>query len=266
MDFQKHLRKVVSSFSPELSLVSAQEFARKPLVMITALLTLAAFASATAWPDAWPKVSKDAWPTFKDDLRQHVADRAQVDLFDDFRDGLDAWQRDDKPTAGAWAYDQSGFVHPGALSLFRQTRGLTDYDVDALVQIQAKGVGLVFRAASLHSFQVARLIVEGSRTTPTLAVARYAVVAGRPSRAICTRYPERFQADTLYRVHLEVRGDAFSLYIQGHLVDYWTDTELPVGGVGLFSSPGEKARVAWIRVSHNTDSVGKMCAFLSSVL
>jgi hypothetical protein len=201
----------------------------------------------------------------KDDLHERVTDRAQVNLFDDFRDGLDAWQRDEKLN-GAWAYDTNGFVHPGALSLFRQTRGLTDYDVDTLVQIQAKGVGLVFRAASLHSFQVARLIVEGSRTAPTLAVARYAVVAGRPTRTVCTRYPERFQADTLYHVHLEVRGDAFSLYIQGHLVDYWTDTELPVGGVGLFSSPGEKARVAWIRVSHNTDSLGKMCALLSSVL
>ena len=265
MDFRKCFHKIFDDLSPELSLVSAQEFARKPIVIITALLALAAFASATVWPDAWPKVSKGAWPSFKDDLHQHVADRAQVDLFDDFRDGLDAWQHDEK-LPGSWTYDNSGFVHPGGLSLLRQTRGLTDYNVDTLVQIQAKGVGLVFRAASLHSFQVAKLFVEGSRSRPTLAVARYAVVAGRPSRAICTRYPERFQADTLYNIHLEVRGDAFSLYVQGHLVDYWTDTELPVGGVGLFCSTGEKARVAWIRVSHNTDSVGKMCAYLSSVL
>jgi hypothetical protein len=67
-------------------------------------------------------------------------------------------------------------------------------------------------------------------------------------------------------VHLEVSGDAFALYIQGKLIDYWSDARLASGGVGLFCSPGEHARVAWIRVSHNTDYMGRMCAFLSSML
>ena len=70
----------------------------------------------------------------------------------------------------------------------------------------------------------------------------------------------------MYRVHLEVRGDAFSLYVQGNLMDYWSDSRLATGGVGLFCSKGEHARVAWVRVSHNTDSMGRMCSLLSSVL
>lgn len=143
---------------------------------------------------------------------------------------------------------------------------LTNYDLDALVQIDAKGLGLVFRAASSHTYQVAKLVVVGSGPMPSLAVARYTMIAGRASRSVLTQYPERFQSDTLYRVHLVARGDAFSLYIQGNLVDYWTDSRLPAGGVGLFCSPGERARVAWIRVSHNTDSLGRMCSLLSSVL
>ena len=101
---------------------------------------------------------------------------------------------------------------------------------------------------------------------PSLAVSRYAVIAGRPLRAVRTQYPKHFLADTLYRVHLEVRGDSFSLYIQGNLVDYWTDPRLTAGGVGMFCSPGEHARVAWIRVSHNTDSLGRMCSLMSSIL
>jgi hypothetical protein len=92
------------------------------------------------------------------------------------------------------------------------------------------------------------------------------VISGHASRPVLTCYPQRFQSDTLYRLHLEVRGDAFSLYIQGNLVDYWSDARLPAGGVGLFCSPGEHARVAWIRVSHNTDSLGRMCSLLSSML
>ncbi len=98
---------------------------------------------------------------------------------------------------------------------------LTNYDLDALAQIDVKGLGLVFRAASSRDYQVARLVVEGSGPMPSLALARYAMISGQPSRAVRTPYPSRLQADTLYRVHLEVRGDAFSLYIQGNLVDYW---------------------------------------------
>jgi len=101
---------------------------------------------------------------------------------------------------------------------------------------------------------------------PWLVLQRFTVIAGHASRPVRTRYPERFQSDTLYRVHLEVSGDAFALYIQGKLIDYWSDARLASGGVGLFCSPGEHARVAWIRVSHNTDYMGRMCAFLSSML
>ncbi len=143
---------------------------------------------------------------------------------------------------------------------------LTDYDLDALVQIDAKGLGLVFRAASSRDYQAAKLIVQGSGPMPSLGVERYAVIAGHATRPVRTPYPERFQSDTMYRVHLEVRGDAFSLYIQGNLLDYWSDARLAAGGVGLFCWPGEHARVAWVRVSHNTDSLGRMCSLLSSML
>jgi hypothetical protein len=70
----------------------------------------------------------------------------------------------------------------------------------------------------------------------------------------------------MYRVHLEVRGDAFALYVQGNLVDFWSDSRVAAGGVGLFCSKGEHARVSWVRVSHNRDSLGRMCSALSSVL
>ncbi len=106
---------------------------------------------------------------------------------------------------------------------------LTNYDLDALVQIEAKGLGLVFRAASAQSYQAAKLIIAGSGPMPSLTVERYAVIWGNASRPVRTQYPERFQSDTLYRVHLEVSGDAFALYIQGKLVDYWSDPRLSAG-------------------------------------
>jgi hypothetical protein len=194
-----------------------------------------------------------------------VANRAQVDLFEDFSAGLDAWQGGDNLTS-TWSYDKNGFVNPGALCLFAPSMGLTNYDLDALVQVETKGIGLVFRAAGPQNFEAVQVLVEGSGPMPALVVERYSVVGGRVSRPVRVRYPSRSQGDTLYRLHLQVRGDAFSLYIQGQLVDYWSDDRLRSGGVGLFCGPGEHARVAWIRVSHNTDSLGRMCSLLASVL
>jgi len=259
-----YLRKLFRYLWPD-PLFSPRYAARKHIAVISALLGVAAIAGAVVLtPSRHSKLGgaqPDAWET----LRQRVSTRAQVDLFDDFSAGLSSWQSGRGP-ASAWSFDKNGFVNPGDLSLFQPSMHLTDYNLDALVQIEAKGLGLVFRAASARSYQVAEIQVEGDGPMPSLAVSRYAMIAGRPLRAVHTQYPKRFLADTLYRIHLEVRDDTFSLYIQGNLVDYWTDPRLTSGGVGIFCSPGEHARVAWIRVSHNTDSLGRMCSLMSSIL
>jgi hypothetical protein len=260
MNLRRHLGNLLAYLAPERSLVSTQAIARKHIAVVTALLAVAAIAGAVvltpsrgSHPDPWAA------------LRQRVANRAEVDLFDDFSAGLDSWERGEN-LASTWSYDKNGFVNPGTLSLLEPSMHLKNYDLDALLQIEAKGVGLVFRASSPRDYQAAKLVVEGSGPMPSLTLERYAVVSGKPSGPVRVRYPERFQSDTLYRVHLEVRGDSFSLYIQGNLVDYWTDALLTKGGIGLFCSPGERARVAWVRVSHNTDSVGRICSLLSSML
>jgi hypothetical protein len=264
MNLWAYFRKLLAYLAPEYSFgaypAMAGRVARKQIAIVTALLAVAAIAGAVVLtpsrrnkPDPWVK------------LKEQVANRAQVDLFEDFSGGLDAWQSGEN-IAGTWSYDKNGFVNPGALSLFAPSMHLANYDLDALVQIQTKGLGLVFRAAGPRNYQAVQVLVEGSGPMPALVVARYSVVEGRPSRPVRVPYPSRFQADTLYRVHLQVRGDAFSLYIQGQLVDYWSDNRLPAGGVGLFCGPGQHARVAWIRVSQNTDSLGRMCSLLASVL
>jgi hypothetical protein len=260
MQVWEQLRKLLEYLSPEPSLVSL----RKHIAVIASLLALAAIAGAVVLTPSRrtrpPSSRPDVWET----LHRRASERAQVDLFDDFSQGLDAWQSGEN-LASTWSYDKNGFVNPGSLSLFVPSLHLTNYDLDALVQIQAQGLGLVFRAASSRTYQVAKLVVEGSGPMTSLAVERYAMISGRPSRAVRVPYPEQFQSDTLYRVHLEVRGNAFSLFVQGHLMDYWSDARLTAGGVGLFCSKGAHARVAWIRVSHNADPIGRMCAVLSSM-
>lgn len=257
MKLWQRLRDLASYLSPEPSL-SPSAVARKHLAVLTALLAVAAIAGAVVLTP-----SRRTSPDILQSLRQTISKRAQVDLFEDFSSGLDGWEG---RGLESWTYDDNGFINPGGLSLFKPAMRLTNYDLDALVQIEAKGLGLAFRAISPQTYQVARLVTEGPNSMPSLAVARYTMIAGEASRQTITRYPERFPSDTLYRVHLEVRDDTFSLYVQGKLMDSWTDPRLKWGGVGLFASPGERARVAWIRVSHNTDSLGRMCSLLSGMI
>jgi len=263
MDLWAHCRNLLAYLAPGrygAYPIRAGKIARKQIAVITVLLAVAAIAGAVVLtpsrhskPDSWAK------------LKEKVANRAQVDLFDDFSAGLDGWQNGND-LASTWSYDKNGFVNPGALSLFEPSMHLTDYNMDALVQIETKGVGLVIRAEGPKTYQAVRILIEGSGPLPGLVVQRYSVIGGQASRPVRVRYPSRFQLDTMYRVRLQVQGDEFSLYIQGQLVDYWSDNRLRAGGVGLFCGPGEHARVAWIRVSHNTDSLGRMCSMLASTL
>jgi hypothetical protein len=256
MHVWQQLRRLLSYLAPESSLVSP----RKHIAVVTVLLAVAAIAGAVVLTP-----SHRSKPDVLEMLRERVSERAQVDLFDDFSHGLDDWQSGEN-LASTWSYDKSGFINLGSLSLFEPSMQLTNYDLDALVQIEARGVGLVFRAASPQNYHVAKLLVDGPSAMPLLAVERYAVMAGRRSQSVITQYPKRFQGDTLYRVHLQVRDNAFTLYIQGNLIAYWSEESQSVGGVGLFCSPGEHARVAWVRVTHNADSLGRVCSLLSSVL
>lgn len=231
---------------------------RRHLLAVSILLAVTAIAGGVALKPSRHK--PDSWDT----LKKNVALRAQVDLFDDFQSGLDSWESVENLTT--WAYDLGGLVIPGKLSLLTPSLSMTDYDVDSVAQVVNRSLGMAFRATGLRSYQAAKLIVEGSGPMPPVMLERYAVIGGRESARARVHCPGTFQKDTLYSIHLEVRGDRFTLYIQGHLIDSWSDDRLMSGGVGFFCGKGERARVAWVRVSHNTDMAGRVCAFVSSVL
>ncbi len=246
--------------------------AGKHMLLITGMLALAAIAGAVVLTPA-----RRPRPDFPEHLRQRVIERviehvgerisgrARVDLFEDFSQGLDDWRASDN-RARAWTYDRNGFVRVGALSLFVPSLRLTDYDVDALAQIDTRGLTLAFRAASPRNYQAVKLLLNGSGPVRSVAVETYTVISGHPTRARVKKYPGCLPSDTVFHIHLAVRGDAFSLYLQGNLVANWSDSRLASGGVGLSCSSGEQARVAWIRVTHNTDSLGRVCEFLSSLI
>jgi hypothetical protein len=230
---------------------------RRQLFALGILLALTAIAGAVVLKPSRHK--PDSWDTFKKD----VSKRAQLDLFDDFQAGLDSWESAEN--LATWSYDNGGLVIPGKLATLTHSMPLTDYDVDSVAQVVSKGMGLVFRASGTGSYQVAKLIVDGKGPMPPLLVERYAVIGGKESARVRIHCPGTFQKDTLYHLHLEVHGDSFMLFIEGHLIDAWSDSRTKSGGVGFFCAKGERARVAWVRVTHNMDAAGRLCSFVASL-
>ena len=201
--------------------------------------------------------------TLEADLHHRIDHRAQLNLFEDFQKGLDFWEG--LPTIGrTWSYDASGLVIPGELSFFKPSMQLTDYDVETWAEIVNKGFGLVFRGAGPRSYHAIKFMAQGSGATASLAGERYTVIDGTTSARHPIHGPIPVWKDQPCRIRLQARGDSFTLYVDGQLVDYWLDGRLMSGGVGLFCGPGERARIVWMRVSHQTDLAGKLCALVSA--
>ncbi len=201
--------------------------------------------------------------TFESNLRHSIDVRAQVNLLEDFHSGLDSWESI-QPVMSTWSYDPSGLVIPGELSFFTPSMHLADYDVETAAEV-VKGFGLVFRAAKPRTYHAVKFTAHGSADATSLAVERYTVIDGATSARTQTLCPIGVQKEALCRIRLQAHGDTFTLYVRGQLVDSWSDDRLRSGGVGLFSGRGDRARIAWVRVSHHRDVTGKLCAFVSSL-
>jgi hypothetical protein len=195
-------------------------------------------------------------------VKQGVTDRAAIALNEDFRSGLDDWASRDDATA-TWSFDAAGFVSPATLALYRPSMGLADYQFQFLGMIEKKAISWIVRAADYDNYQVVKLTVLKPGPLPTIGLTRYAVVNGQADSRVDTLVPINAREDTLYRVLVDVNGDNFSVLVQGQMIDSWTETRLPRGGVGFYSSRGEESRVRWVQLTHQYDMLGRLCAFLA---
>ena len=204
------------------------------------------------------KLVADRWTT----LNKNIVNRAAVAYTDDFRSGLDGWESRSNLTT-RWAYDASGFVEPGPLAVFRPTVDLTDYRFEFLGEIDKKGMGCAFRATNLDNYYAVKLVVVRPGPLPEVHVVRYAVIGGKEGPKVEKPLPFVARSDMLYRIRVDVRGSDFAIRAQDQIIDFWTDDRLQHGGVGLFCARGEKARVRWLEVSHQYDTLGRLCAYLA---
>jgi hypothetical protein len=193
-----------------------------------------------------------------------VRARAVIELEDDFRNGLSRWTGGDDGMSG-WEYDPAGFLRPGRrLALFRDSLPLTNYRLEFLGQIEQKGLNWAFRASDLNNYYRSGIVIVKPGPLPVAAITRYAVVDGREVSRVQLPLPLTIRTDMMYRVMVDIRGSQFTTFVNGQLVDTWTDTRLTAGGVGFFCENGGKARLRWVRVVDRDDWLGRLCSYVSS--
>jgi hypothetical protein len=193
-------------------------------------------------------------------IRLTIQRRAVYEVSDNFHAGLASWEG--KGFAKSWAYDKEGFVRPGRLALYKPSHEMADYKVEFLTQIERKSVGWVFRAEDEQNYYAMKLAVTEPGPRPLVALVRYAVVDGKRESHGETPLSVMMHNNRPYRVSVDVRGNRFLTSIEGQVVDSWSDDRLKSGGVGLFSEGSEKARVYWLKVTKNSDFLGKLCSIL----
>ncbi len=148
-----------------------------------------------------------------------------------------------------WKLDIAG-VRIGSLALFGPSIELDDYDLEFLARIDHHSINWVYRAHDFNEYFQGSIAMapDGgfmfSRTT---------VSGGAASPAITLPIPPPSTASpggkTAITVHMRVRGNEFTLYLDGQVVDTWTDARFPVGGIGFVGSPDDRARLYWVRLT-----------------
>ena len=195
------------------------------------------------------------------ELMARIRDRAAIDIQDDFRAGLSQWTGP-PGWANSWTYDATGFARPGRLALLAGSAPLADYRLEFLAEIDKKAVAWVFRAADTRNYYACKLLESKRGTGAVFSIVRYAMVGGRERLRIQLPLPVTATAKTMFRVRQEIRGHQFTTYLDGRVIDTWSDASLPSGGFGFFADPGETAYIRWVDVAYQDDTLGRICAYL----
>lgn len=201
-------------------------------------------------------------PTAWDAFTARIASRASVDLNEDFRNGLSAWDGRGE-WARSWSYDRAGTVRPGHMAIFQPSVGLKDYVFEMKASIERHSIQWMVRAANMQNYHFFRLNVSPGAPLTRLELERWTVINGRVSKFARLPLPHGGANQTLYSIRAEVHGDSITTYLQDQVIDTFNDPRLQDGGIGLVGGPDDRPRIYGLRVTHQNDFFGKLCSFLA---
>jgi hypothetical protein len=225
-------------------------------------LAAAAFIGAILWMSLSTQSVRTTITADRHWLQGAIAKRATLIHDDNFHTGLNLWEGR-KNWAKSWSYSADGFMRTGQLALYRPTLKMDNYKLEFFAQIESKSVGWVFRAKDEQNYYAMKLAVTEPGPRPLVSVVRYPVLNGLKGKKVQVPLPIMMHNNTPYHVALDVKGTRFRAFVEDQEIDSWNDDRLRAGGVGFFSETGEHARLYWVKVSNNTDWLGRLCGMLS---
>jgi len=169
---------------------------------------------------------------------------------EDFNGGLRNWIGG----TADWKLNAAG-VRTGSFALFAPSLDLTDYDFEFLAHVDQRSVTWVFRATDENEYHRASIAnTPGGRT-----FTRSSVVEGTEGLSVAKALRAPANPKSAITVQTRVRGNEFTVSMDGETVDRWTENRLPVGGIGFISSPEDRARLYWVRImpGNETEEIDK---------
>jgi hypothetical protein len=196
-------------------------------------------------------------------VRRAITARAAVQLSDNFRNGMQAW--DTRPgTQTGWSHHSGGYVQTGQLALYRPSASFVDYQLEFFGQIESRSMGWVMRAHDTNNYYAMKVSVIDPGLRTMIGIEHYPVIGGHKGHRVASPLNVMVHRGKPVLVSVAVKGNRFTASIDGQEVDSWTDQAPSTGGVGFFSEAGERARLYWMRVSKNQDLLGRICAYLAN--
>jgi hypothetical protein len=195
--------------------------------------------------------------------RHTLAERAALQVTENFRGGMESWGAPANSNPAGWSRHPDGYMQSGALALFHPSLKFTDYRLEFFAQIETKSIAWTVRSKDEKNYHAMKVSVVNPGLRPFVALVQYDVIDGKAGRRFQTPLNVMVHNNQPMQVSVDVVGSRFVTFIDGEEVDRFTGGTLASGGVGLFSDAGELARFYWMRVSKNDDWLGHVCAFLS---
>ncbi len=186
-------------------------------------------------------------------LRKLLPGWSSVQLSDDFQTGLADWAGE-RGASQDWTIG-GGTVRPGKLRLWKPSLGLDNYRFEFLGEVEQKAMSWAFRAPDLDNYYATKIAIVHAGALPRAEIVRYVVWKGREYNRVQLPLPLSVVGSSNYRVKVSVKGNDFSTSVNGQIVDVWSDSRLPTGGIGFFSQPGEVASVHWVRLTGGEENI-----------
>jgi hypothetical protein len=179
----------------------------------------------------------------------------------DFQSGMGSWTNPKEPLSSRTNWTSSnGAVRPAELRIWDESKKLTDYRLEFAGRISAKGMSWAYRAVDSRNYYAGKLLLSGSPSASRAEMIRYAVVSGRESARARILVPLAVRAERTYQIRTDVKGTSFTTFVNGKLVDHWSDDRIARGGVGFFADRGEIAGIYHVDLAAENSLIGKLLA------